>query len=207
MIKHRTVLVAFFLFVCMSSTYAADRPNLIFFLSDDHRADVLGCAGHPIVKTPHIDTLASRGRRFTNAFVTTSDTMFDSFVSLGRSQKQPDGSTRHFTDIVGDKALEFVASSPTGKPFCLSVSFNAAHASDGDMKNHYPYPAAEAALYKEIKIPRPRLDGGKFFDCQPKFLRESMNRDRFYWRCDQHGLDDRLVADERSRLITYRELH
>ena len=47
-------------------------PNIVFFLSDDHRADLLGCAGHPIVKTPFIDRLAARGVRFANAFVTTS---------------------------------------------------------------------------------------------------------------------------------------
>ncbi len=51
---------------------AADRPNIIFFLSDDHRADVMGCAGHPVAKTPTLDKLASRGVRFSNMFVTTS---------------------------------------------------------------------------------------------------------------------------------------
>ncbi|MFW6169241.1 MAG: sulfatase [Planctomycetota bacterium] len=51
---------------------AAERSNIVFFLSDDQRADFLGCAGHPILKTPHIDALAARGVRFENAFVTTS---------------------------------------------------------------------------------------------------------------------------------------
>ena len=51
---------------------AAGRPNLIFFLSDDHRADFLSCAGHPVVRTPVIDSLARKGVRFENAFVTTS---------------------------------------------------------------------------------------------------------------------------------------
>jgi arylsulfatase A-like enzyme len=45
---------------------------VIFFLSDDQRADFLGCAGHDIVKTPTIDRLAKNGVRFKNAFVTTS---------------------------------------------------------------------------------------------------------------------------------------
>ncbi len=45
------------------------RPNILFILTDDQRFDTLGCAGHPIVKTPHIDALAARGVRFTNAFV------------------------------------------------------------------------------------------------------------------------------------------
>lgn len=51
---------------------APSRPNIIFFLSDDHRADQLGCAGHPILKTPTMDRLAKQGVRFQNMFVTTS---------------------------------------------------------------------------------------------------------------------------------------
>lgn len=47
-------------------------PNILFFLVDDQRNDTLGCAGHPIVKTPHVDGLASEGVRFSNMFVTTS---------------------------------------------------------------------------------------------------------------------------------------
>lgn len=48
------------------------RPNLVFVLCDDHRHDALGCAGHPWVRTPHLDRLADEGVHFTNAFVTTS---------------------------------------------------------------------------------------------------------------------------------------
>ncbi|MHC4214576.1 MAG: sulfatase family protein [Planctomycetota bacterium] len=47
-------------------------PNIIFLLTDDHRADALGCAGNRIIKTPNLDDLAAGGVRFTNAFVTTS---------------------------------------------------------------------------------------------------------------------------------------
>ena len=35
------------------------RPNLLLFVSDDQRADHLGCAGHPFLRTPTIDRLAS----------------------------------------------------------------------------------------------------------------------------------------------------
>jgi arylsulfatase A-like enzyme len=48
------------------------RPNILFFLADDQRADVLGCAGHPILRTPNIDQLARGGVRFANSFVTTA---------------------------------------------------------------------------------------------------------------------------------------
>ncbi len=44
-----------------------DRPNLLLITSDQHRADTLGCAGHPVV-TPHLDQLAWIGTRFKNAY-------------------------------------------------------------------------------------------------------------------------------------------
>jgi len=45
------------------------RPNFLFFITDQQRADYLGCAGHPIVKTPHIDSLAATGTRFDRFYV------------------------------------------------------------------------------------------------------------------------------------------
>lgn len=45
------------------------RPSYILFVTDQHRADYLGCYGHPILKTPNIDTIANRGVRFENFFV------------------------------------------------------------------------------------------------------------------------------------------
>ncbi|HSW46111.1 MAG TPA: sulfatase [Phycisphaerae bacterium] len=83
-IPHRKSLtcgaVAVVLLGAMSGVPAADapasrpagRPNIIFILIDDMRWDIMSCAGHPLVKTPNIDRLASAGVRFANAFVTTS---------------------------------------------------------------------------------------------------------------------------------------
>jgi N-acetylglucosamine-6-sulfatase len=51
---------------------AADRPNVVVILVDDQRWDAMSCAGHPFVRTPHIDRIAASGARFVNAFVTTS---------------------------------------------------------------------------------------------------------------------------------------
>jgi choline-sulfatase len=42
--------------------------NLLFILSDEHSKRVLGCAGHPLVRTPNLDALAARGTRFTHAY-------------------------------------------------------------------------------------------------------------------------------------------
>jgi len=51
---------------------ARRQPNIIFLLTDDHRADTMGCAGNPIIQTLNMDALAANGVRFRNAFVTTS---------------------------------------------------------------------------------------------------------------------------------------
>jgi arylsulfatase A-like enzyme len=48
------------------------RPNVVFILTDDQRWDTMSCAGHPLLKTPHMDRLAAEGARFANMFVTTS---------------------------------------------------------------------------------------------------------------------------------------
>lgn len=47
------------------------KPNIVFILADDQRADELGCTGDPIVQTPTIDRLADEGVRFSNMFVNT----------------------------------------------------------------------------------------------------------------------------------------
>lgn len=44
------------------------KPNILFIFSDQHRHNVLGCAGHPLVQTPNLDRLASEGARFTEAW-------------------------------------------------------------------------------------------------------------------------------------------
>jgi arylsulfatase A-like enzyme len=51
----------------------ADQPlNVVVLYADDWRHDTLGVAGHPVVKTPNLDRLASEGFRFTHNCVTTS---------------------------------------------------------------------------------------------------------------------------------------
>lgn len=45
------------------------KPNILFILTDDQRADAMGCAGNTIVKTPTIDELSATGIRFTNCYI------------------------------------------------------------------------------------------------------------------------------------------
>lgn len=47
---------------------AATKPNVLFLFADDMRADSLAALGNPVVKTPNLDSIASRGFAFRNAF-------------------------------------------------------------------------------------------------------------------------------------------
>jgi len=44
------------------------RPNVLFLLTDDQRADTIGALGNPVIRTPHLDQLARRGLVFRNAY-------------------------------------------------------------------------------------------------------------------------------------------
>ncbi len=45
------------------------RPNVLLIITDQQRADHLGCYGNPVLRTPNIDTLAAQGRRFSRCYV------------------------------------------------------------------------------------------------------------------------------------------
>ncbi|MAT14199.1 MAG: arylsulfatase, partial [Planctomyces sp.] len=47
---------------------AAKRPNVLIILCDDLGYNDLGCFGHPAIKSPALDKLASEGMRFTDCY-------------------------------------------------------------------------------------------------------------------------------------------
>jgi iduronate 2-sulfatase len=70
------LVVGSFLFVCLSMTSAAEQPshtppaikNVLFIVSDDLKAKVLGCYNDAFCQTPNIDRLASAGVVFDRAY-------------------------------------------------------------------------------------------------------------------------------------------
>ena len=47
---------------------AAERPNILFLMADQFRADALGASGNPWIRTPQLDKLARSGVHFVNAY-------------------------------------------------------------------------------------------------------------------------------------------
>ncbi len=41
---------------------APSQPNVLFIITDQQRADHTGFGGNEVVRTPHLDALAARGR-------------------------------------------------------------------------------------------------------------------------------------------------
>ncbi len=65
----RLTLLVCLCLVCRHSR-AAEKPNILFLLSDDHSYPYLGCYGNTDVRTPNLDRLAAQGMRFDRMFVT-----------------------------------------------------------------------------------------------------------------------------------------
>lgn len=122
--------------------------------------------------------------------------LFDSFTPLSPNpywKKQPDGTEKHLTDIEGEIAIDFLATCKPGQPFCLSVSFNAPHAEDGDPRQYFWQKEVDH-LYREVRFPVPATMTDAFFNRQPEFLRNSESRVRFKWRFDEPKKYQEMVA-------------
>lgn len=52
----------------LPSLYSKDKKKNILFIAVDDMNNDLGCYGHPVVKSPNIDRLASQGIAFANAY-------------------------------------------------------------------------------------------------------------------------------------------
>ena len=61
-------LVPIALALLAAPSFAADKMNVLFIVSDDLTNNTLGCYGSPLGKSPNIDKLAARGVRFDRAY-------------------------------------------------------------------------------------------------------------------------------------------
>ncbi|MCC9608060.1 sulfatase-like hydrolase/transferase [Blastopirellula sp. JC733] len=70
--RNCSALLALSLLGIVAQIGKAERPNLVFLLTDDQRYDTLGCTGNQFIETPNLDQLAADGILFANASVTSA---------------------------------------------------------------------------------------------------------------------------------------
>jgi iduronate 2-sulfatase len=64
----KLVVVPLVVTTAATSAYPKDRKKNVLFISVDDMNNDLGCFGHPVIKSPNIDRLASRGITFINTY-------------------------------------------------------------------------------------------------------------------------------------------
>jgi arylsulfatase A-like enzyme len=195
-------------------SFGADRPNIVFIMTDDHAAHAIGAYGSRVNQTPHLDRLAREGALFENVFATNAIctpsraailtgqyshingvTVFNRFDSsrmtvarllqrggyytgmIGKWHLGSDptgfdaweilpgqgayadplfytatGETtytgQYVTDVITDRAIDFLEKRPRNQPFFLMVHHKAPH-------RPWQPDAAHAAQFATRRIPEP----------------------------------------------------
>lgn len=106
------LLLTLMAFALCSGSAIAKKPNIVLIFMDDLGYGELGCQGNPEIPTPHIDSIAKNGIRFTDGYVT-SPYCSPSRAGLMTGRYQ----TRfgHELNVVGERNLDPHIGLPTSE--------------------------------------------------------------------------------------------
>jgi arylsulfatase A-like enzyme len=111
-----------------------------------------------------------------------------------------DPTRTHATARMGGQALEFLREVEPGKPFCLSISFTAPHARDGQPRE-FPPDGRDEPLYADIQIKPPLTASEAFHRLLPESVQNCEGRKRWQRRFATPGMFQATVKDY-YRLVT-----
>jgi arylsulfatase A-like enzyme len=119
----------------------------------------------------------------------------------GKSFIDPkDPAHMHATARFGNQALEFLDGCSTNQPFCLSISFNAPHARDGEAREFQP-DLRDENLYVTNLIPHSPTANREFFEKLQPFVQKSEGHNRWTNRFATNDMFQRTMRDY-YRLVT-----
>lgn len=154
------------------------RPDILFILTDDHRHDALGCAGHPWLHTPQLDRLAAGGVRFSNSFVTTS------LCSPSRASFLT-GRYAHAHGVCSNEQEDLPRSVPTFPTMLQNAGYRTAFIGKWHMA-------------RQAK-PRPGFDHWEAFGRQGEYTRNTLNVNGRWELSNRYVTDD--LTDRAERFL------
>ena len=83
--------------------------------------------------------------------------------------QEVDGQKRYLTDVMTEKAIDFLRTNPRDQPFCLTIAFKEPHGPWNFFDPDVP------DTYADVEIPPPPTFSQAAYDAQPAFLRDSLN--------------------------------
>ena len=119
----------------------------------------------------------------------------------GRYFIEPTDPTQtHATARFGNQALEFLKGCTNNQPFCLSLSFNAPHARDGEKREFQP-DLRDENRYATNQIPHPPTANREFFERLQPFVQKSEGHHRW---TNRFATDEKFQRTMRDyyRLVT-----
>jgi arylsulfatase A-like enzyme len=111
-----------------------------------------------------------------------------------------DPTRTHATLRMGGQALEFLREVEPRKPFCLSISFNAPHARDGQPRE-FPPDLRDESLYADVQIKPPVTASEEFHRLLPEPVQNCEGRKRWERRFATPEMFQATVKDY-YRLVT-----
>ncbi|GIW92936.1 MAG: hypothetical protein KatS3mg110_0977 [Pirellulaceae bacterium] len=117
---------------------------------------------------------------------------WDGFPGQGRYYEREGG--EHLTKRQGDSAVRFLETIDPKRPFCLQISFKAAHCQDGAAWQ-FQYDLRHKHWYADSYIPPPPTADDAHFSQLPPFLQESEARKRWTIRFANPEMYQNTVKD------------
>ncbi len=86
-------------------------------------------------------------------------------------RQEVDGETRYLTEVMTEKAIEFMQATTRDQPFCLTVAFKEPHGPFNYFDPNTPN------VYENVEIPPSPTFTLQDWNSQPEFIRQSLNGD------------------------------
>lgn len=104
---------------------------------------------------------------------------FDQGISF---LQEVDGKPRYLTELMTEKAIDFLRTGKSDQPFCLSIAFKEPHGPFNYFDPNVPDP------YEDVELPTSPTFTIKDFESQPEFIRKSLNADGSRKRLERNAL-------------------